>query len=57
MNTLANYGVGKRPELGDILLVYIEENKYSVKKCNALLMQAKKQTEAPILFLHQRVIS
>ena len=36
---LANYGGAKNPEVGDILLVYIEENKYSVKKCNALLMQ------------------
>lgn len=28
---LANYGGVKNPELGDILLVYIEENKYFVK--------------------------
>lgn len=39
---LADFGAIKNPELGDIMLVYIEENKYSVKKCNALLMQAKK---------------
>lgn len=44
---LANYGGVKNPELGDILLVYIEENKYSVKKCNALLMQAKKVNKVP----------
>lgn len=43
----ANYGGVKNPELGDILLVYIEENKYSVKKCNALLMQAKKVHKVP----------
>lgn len=46
---LANYGGAKNPELGDILLVYIEENKYSVKKCNALLMQAKKINKAPYI--------
>lgn len=39
---LADFGAAKNPELGDILLIYIEENKYSAKKCNALLMQAKK---------------
>ena len=39
---LADFGPGENPELGDMLLVYIEENKYSVKKCNVLLMQAKK---------------
>ncbi len=39
---LADYGGSKKAELGDILLVYIEENRYSVKKCNAVLMQAKK---------------
>ena len=44
---LANYGGAKNPELGDILLVYIEENKYSVKKCNALLLQAKKVNKVP----------
>lgn len=44
---LANYGGAKNPELGDILLVYMEENKYSVKKCNALLMQAKKVNKVP----------
>lgn len=44
---LADFGAGKRPELGDILLVYIEENKYAVKKCNALLMQAKKIDKVP----------
>lgn len=43
----ADYGGGKNPELGDILLIYIEENKYSVKKCNALLMQAKKVRKVP----------
>lgn len=43
----ANYGGVKNPELGDMLLVYIEENKYSVKKCNALLMQAKKVQKVP----------
>lgn len=46
---LANYGGVKNPELGDILLVYIEENKYSVKKCNALLMQAKKVNKVPYI--------
>lgn len=46
---LANYGGVKSPELGDILLVYIEENKYSVKKCNALLMQAKKVDKVPYI--------
>lgn len=46
---LANYGGVKNPELGDILLVYIEENKYSVKKCNALLMQAKKVDKVPYI--------
>lgn len=44
---LANYGGAQNPELGDILLAYIEENKYSVKKCNALLMQAKKVNKIP----------
>lgn len=44
---LANYGGAKNPELGDILLVYIEENRHSVKKCNALLMQAKKVNKVP----------
>lgn len=44
---LANYGGAKNPELGDILLIYIEENRYSVKKCNALLMQAKKVNKVP----------
>lgn len=44
---LANYGGVKRPELGDILMVYVEENKFSVKKCNALLMQAKKVDRIP----------
>ena len=43
----ANYGGAKNSELGDILLVYIEENKYSVKKCNALLIQAKKVHKVP----------
>ena len=46
---LADFGVGKKPELGDMLIVYIEENKYSVKKCNALLMQAKKYDKAPYI--------
>lgn len=45
----ADFGAGKNPELGDMLLVYIEENKYSVKKCNALLMQAKKFDKAPYI--------
>lgn len=44
---LANFGMGSKSELGDILLVYIEENKYAVKKCNALLLQAKKVDKAP----------
>ena len=44
---LANFGIGKKPELGDILLVYIEESKHSNKKCNALLMQAKKIDKPP----------
>ena len=30
-------------------MVYIEENKYSVKKCNALLMQAKKVDKVPYI--------
>ncbi len=46
---LADFGAEKNPELGDILLVYIEENKYEVKKCNALLMQAKKFDKAPYI--------
>lgn len=46
---LANYGGAKNPELGDILLVYIEENKCSIKKCNALLMQAKKINKVPYI--------
>lgn len=46
---LANYGGVKNPELGDILVVYIEENKYAVKKCNALLMQAKKVNKVPYI--------
>ena len=54
---LADIGAGKKPELGDILLVYVEENKYSVKKCNALLMQAKKSTKVkyyvPVAEAHQ----
>lgn len=44
---LAVFGAPKNPELGDILLVYIEENQFSVKKCNALLMQAKKFRTIP----------
>lgn len=46
---LANYGGGRKPELGDILVVYIEENRYCVKKCNALLMQAKKVNKVPYI--------
>lgn len=46
---LADFGIGKSPELGDMLLVYIEENKYAVKKCNALLMQAKKVDRIPYI--------
>lgn len=46
---LANYGGVKKPELGDILVVYIEENKYAVKKCNALLMQAKMVDKVPYI--------
>lgn len=46
---LANHGGVKKPELGDILVVYIEENKYAVKKCNALLMQAKKVNKVPYI--------
>ncbi len=46
---LADFGKGSNPELGDILLVYTEENKYRVKKCNALLMQAKKFDKAPYI--------
>jgi len=46
---LADFGIGKSPELGDMLLVYIEENKYAVKKCNALLMQAKKIDRIPYI--------
>ena len=46
---LADFGMGKNPELGDMLLVYIEENKYAVKKCNALLMQAKKIDRIPYI--------
>ena len=54
---LADFGAKMNPELGDIMLVYIEENKYSVKKCNALLMQAKKTKNAkyivPVTEEHQ----
>ena len=46
---LADFGSGRKPELGDLLLVYIEENKYSVLKCNAILLQAKKITRAPYI--------
>ncbi|MDO4966364.1 MAG: hypothetical protein Q4E51_06605 [Lachnospiraceae bacterium] len=45
---LADFGLGRKPELGDMLLVYIEDNKYS-KKCNALLMQAKKIAKSPYI--------
>ncbi len=46
---LADFNASPNPELGDLLLVYIEENKYAVKKCNALLMQAKKIDRAPYI--------
>lgn len=54
---LADFGASKKPELGDMLLAYIEENKYAVTKCNALLLQAKKINKLPYIVrsseLHQ----
>lgn len=41
---LADFGHTPCPELGDLLLVYIEENAYGEKKCNSLLLQAKRVT-------------
>lgn len=46
---LADFGDLKKPEVGDMLLVYIEENKYAITKCNALLMQAKKIDKVPYI--------
>lgn len=46
---LADFGAAIKPEVGDMLLVYIEENKYAVTKCNALLMQAKKTDKIPYI--------
>ncbi len=46
---LADFGIGKSPELGDMLLVYIEENRFAVTKCNALLVQAKKIDRIPYI--------
>ncbi len=46
---LADFGALKNPEVGDMLLVYIEENKYAITKCNALLMQAKKIDKVPYI--------
>lgn len=42
---LADYGSTPCPELGDLLLVYIEENEYGEKRCNSLLLQAKRVTD------------
>lgn len=44
---IVDIGAIKKPELGDMLIAYIEETKYSVKKCNALLLQAKKTDRIP----------
>ena len=49
---LACFGADKDPEIGDILIVYIEENKSGVKKCNALLLQAKKCDKIPYTISH-----
>lgn len=46
---IADFGTRPRPELGDLLLVYIEENMYGVQKCNALLLQAKKCIRTPFI--------
>lgn len=46
---LAVFGAPRNPELGDMLFVYIEENKYGVTKCNALLVQTKKTDKVPYI--------
>jgi hypothetical protein len=42
---LANIGLSKSPEIGDILLVYIYNDKKGSKKLNSLLLQAKISTK------------
>ena len=44
---LAKIESGIQPEVGDILIVYAEENKNRINKCNALLMQAKMCDKIP----------
>lgn len=39
---LADFGNIPCPELGDLLLIYIEEDQNTEKRCNSLLLQAKK---------------
>ncbi len=46
---VADMGLSKNPEIGDLLVVYIEENKYSILKCNALLMQSKITKKTPYI--------
>lgn len=41
---MADFGSTPCPELGDLLLVYIEENAYGERICNSLLLQAKRVT-------------
>jgi hypothetical protein len=43
---LADFGSVPCPELGDLLLVYIEEDQSSEIKCNSLLLQAKRVTKS-----------
>lgn len=46
---LADFGKEINPEIGDILIIYVEENKYGIKKCNAVLMQAKMCNKTPYM--------
>lgn len=52
---LVDYGMKPCPELGDLLLVYIEENPSGEKRCNSLLLQAKRtiSNSFPIQDKHQ----